>query len=282
MTAHIAYNDIARQTTSQLTSVTGTATATAVSGEPIASAATRPLRRSAAWTVAGGASGGTVRIRLESAPTARTIRVVTALALELPASGVTSVNALIRSGTSTVATGTTLAAADFSRPYDSDRAPWNVAWTFSGTAGDGVELVITLAASASGTVRIGRLWASESLTLSVAPGWSRTIDDTSVIQYGPQGRTPSVYEGETFRRYSIPLTVADEASVTGAADLSLADWDALLAYLGQSRDCILIPSDTTAQQRQRLPLYGLIERAASIPHAVRDFYSASLEVAGIR
>lgn len=285
MASHIAFNDLVRLTTSQQVSVTGTATAVAVSGEPIASAGTRPLKRTAAWTVAGGASGGTVRIRLESATISRTIRVIAALGLSLPAAGVTSVNALIRSGATTAATGSALVAADFARPYDSTRVPWNIAWTFAGSTGDGAELVITLAAAASGTVRLGRLWASESLTLRVSPGWSESIDDTSVVQYGPQGRTPSVYEGDTFRSYSIPLTVAAEASAigsAGSADLSLADWESLLGYLGQSRDCVLIPQDTSTLHLQRRPLYGMIGRASAIPHVAKDLYSASLEVVGIR
>lgn len=283
MTAHIAFNDVVRLTTSQQVSVTGTATASAVSGEPIASAGTRPLGRTAAWTVAGGASGGTVRIRMETASISRTIRVIAALGLELPA-GATEVNALIRSGATTAATGTSLASANFARPYDTDRTPWNVAWTFAGSSGNGAELVVTLAASASGTIRLGRLWASESLTLGIAPGWSESIDDTSVIQYGPQGRTPSVYEGETFRRLTLGLTAQAETAAigtAGSADMTLSDWHALFGYLGRGRECIALQDDTTTLQRQRLPLYGLVERHTK-QHAARGYYSASLEVAEIR
>jgi hypothetical protein len=282
MAAHLAFNDLVRLTTSKLTSVTGTATATPVAGEPIASAATRPLKRPAAWTVAGGASGGTVRIRMESATISRTIRVIGALGLELPA-GATSINALIRNGAATAATGTLLAAANFARPYDPTQ-PWNVVWTFNGTAGNGVELVIVLPAGVGGTLRVGRIWGSESLAFpnGVDAAWGTEYDDTSVIQYGPQARTPSVYSGVRFRRRRVPLTQIKQAvalGTNGAADQTLSDLDAILGYLGLGRDVLVLPRDSSALFLQRLPLYGLIERAVSLDHDRGPNYSTSLGIA---
>jgi hypothetical protein len=287
MAAHLAFNDLVRLTTSRVVSVTGTATATPVAGEPIASAATRPLRRSAAWTVAGGASGGTVRIRMESATISRTVRVIAALGLELPPAGVTSVNALIRTGTSTAATGVALAAANFARPYDSSRVPWNVVWTFDGSTGNGAELVIALAAGASGTVRVGRLWASESLRMAGGfdGGWSQTIDDTSVVQYGPQGRSPSVYEGDTVRRLSIPMQSLDESEVLGAlgsSDRTLTDLQSILLHLGRGRDVIALQRDSSQLYLQRLPVYGLVERPPTQTHRAGPFFASDIEIGEIR
>jgi hypothetical protein len=289
MAAHIAFNDRVAAATTHSTSVSGTATRTIKAGEPHASIATRPLARYAGWDVTGGASGGSVLINSHGTGGTRAIRVIAALGVQVPA-GCTSIVARVLNG-STTPTGTappTLAAVDFARPFDTTQ-PWNIVWTLdAGVTGNGARLEFVLGSGATGILRVGRLWASESLRLpnGVDAGWSREFDDTSVVSYGPQSRTPSVYAGPTFCRMTAALSVVDDAAAIGtlgAADLVLDNLQAVIQYLGRGRDCILIPRDSSALYRQQLPVYGLIDRAPVIPSdRVGPYFSTEVAIAETR
>jgi hypothetical protein len=274
MASILAYKDrLAGATLS--TSVTGGCVLSVPGGFPLANLQNAPLKFRAGlqWTNAGGAASFTLRMSGGATGGMIAAALIGCISVNSGA-GITSVTAQPLNGVAN--TGSPVAitlSTQQAYSADVDMIPHNLPFDFGGLVANanGVDFTFAVGAATSGTIYIGRAVGMTGLRFAsgVDADWKIAYDDSSTVRWGRRG-VASTRDGTRFRRVTGSVGIVHEDVAIGDPDVAgpatertLAD---LLAYVGVSRDVLVIVRSSKNTWAQRTCVLGKITKTQDLEH----------------
>lgn len=127
--------------------------------------------------------------------------------------------------------------------------------------------------AAAAVIDLGEAWIGPAVEIPHERGWSRGINDSSVVRRSLGGQVFGV-DRPAWRTLQLRFSSAPGADVLGEALANDEDWGKLEAALKGAAPCVALPRwlGETADYIQRTAIFGYASAAGPIQHAGGDLY----------